>query len=409
MKLFLTGPCLVFAACLPLSALQCGNIGNTQVFPSDNPWNWDISGYAVHPNSANYINRIGAAVSLHPDFGTDYGGAPNGIPYVVVNGSQPKIPVNFTDYGDESDPGPYPVPLTAPIEGGPSSDGDRHVIAVDTSNRILYELYYAWPQAASWDASCGAVFDLKANSLRPDGWTSADAAGLPIFPGLVRYEEVVVKKVINHALRFTADTTQRAYIYPARHYASSSTDVNRPPMGLRFRLKVSFDTSGFSQTAKVILVALKKYGMMVADNGGDWFISGAPDDRFSDDELGELKSLKGSDFEAVRTVDANGDPIYPPAAEKASLFSYKNGLELSVRPNPVNTNGEIAIFILAAMDYSLSILDAKGRLIRILLKGKAGPIEKAVAFDGSRLCSGIYFCILKAGDFRVIKSLLLIR
>ncbi len=275
------------------------DIGNLQVFPADNPWNWDISSYAVHPNSANFIKSIGGEVTLHPDFGTVWAGAPIGIPYVVVHSGQTQLPVAYTAYGSESDPGPFPVPLDAEIEGGPESNGDRHVLVVDMDNAMLYELYRAFPQTASWEAASGAKFDLTSNELRPEGWTSADAAGLPIFPGLVRYEEVYIQKKIDHALRFTVQQTQRKYIYPARHFASDSTDPDFPPMGLRFRLKADFDISGFSEPVQVILLALKKYGMIVADNGSNWYISGAPDDRWDDDILGELKTISGSNFEAI--------------------------------------------------------------------------------------------------------------
>jgi hypothetical protein len=273
-----------------------------QLFPSDNPWNLDISSVPVDPNSANLIASIGLNTGLHPDFGTVYNGAPNGIPYVVVSGSEPMVPINYTAYGDESDPGPYPVPANAPIEGGPSSDGDRHVLVIDRDNWKLYELGYAFPinNGASWNANCGAVFDLNSNTLRPAGWTSADAAGLPIFPGLVRYDEVFEQGVIAHALRFTVQTSRRAYVSPARHWASSNTSVNLPPMGMRVRLKASFDISGFSPPMQVILRAMKKYGMFVADNGSNWYFSGAPDPRWNDDELSTLKTIKGSNFEVVQ-------------------------------------------------------------------------------------------------------------
>jgi hypothetical protein len=250
-----------------------------RIFPADNPWNQDISALPVDPNSANLIASMGLTTGLHPDFGTTWNGVPNGIPYVVVSGTQQKVPVTFTDYGDESDPGPYPVPANAPIEGGANSTGDRHVIVIDRENWKLYELFGASPVngGASWSAACGAVFDLNSNSLRPAGWTSADAAGLPIFPGLVRYDEVVELQEITHALRFTVQRTRRAYVYPARHFASNNTDPNLPPMGMRVRLKASFDISRFSPNMQVILRALKKYGMIVADNGSNWYVSGAPD------------------------------------------------------------------------------------------------------------------------------------
>ena len=273
-----------------------------QLFPADNPWNEDISAAPVDPNSNALIQSIGLSTGLHPDFGTEWNGAPNGIPYVVVSGVQQKVPITFTDYGDESDPGPYPVPPDAPVEGGPNGTGDRHVIVIDRDNWKLYELYSAYPAGggASWRAACGAVFDLNSNTLRPAGWTSADAAGLPIFPGLVRYDEVYERGEITHALRFTAQTTRRAYVYPARHFASSRTDANLPPMGMRVRLKASFNISAYSPAMQVILKALKKYGMILADNGSSWYVSGAPDPRWNDDELHTLSALKGSDFEVVK-------------------------------------------------------------------------------------------------------------
>lgn len=278
-----------------------------QLFSADNPWNTDISQYPVHPNSDNYLATIGLNKGLHPDFGTEWEGAPIGIPYVLVRGDQPKVPITF-EYDDESDPGPYPIPPDAPIEGGPDSSGDRHVLVVDVDNKRLYEVFAAYPVngGESWTAGSGAVFDLTSNALRPLYWTSADAAGLPILPGLVRYDEVVEKGEINHALRFTCAQTQRAFILPATHFASDSTDPDRPPMGLRVRLKADFDITPFSPRVRVILTAMKRYGMFVADNGSDWYVSGAPDPRWDDDELHQLDAVKGSDFEAVYT----GELIY---------------------------------------------------------------------------------------------------
>ncbi len=274
--------------------------GDLKIFPADNPWNTDISLLQVHPDSDAFINSIGRNGNLHPDFGTVWNGAPNGIPYSIVPGSTPLVNIRFTAYGDESDPGPYPVPENAPVEGGINSDGDRHVIVIDSDNKMLYELYRAFKVDDGWEAESGAKWDLTSNDLRPKYWTSADAAGLPIFPGLVRYDEVE-KGEIKHALRFTVSKTRRGFIYPARHYASVSNDPSLPPMGLRLRLKSSVDISGFPEQIRIILTALKKYGMIVADNGGDWFISGAPDERWNDDELRELRKIKGSDFEAVYT------------------------------------------------------------------------------------------------------------
>jgi hypothetical protein len=273
-----------------------------RIFPADNPWNQDISAAPVDPNSDNLIASVGLGTTLHPDFGTTYEGAPNGIPYIVVSGTQRRVPITFTAYGEESDPGPYPVPPDAPIEGGPNGTGDRHVIIIDRDNWKLYELFAASPvnKGASWEAEGGAVFNLNTNADRPAGWTSADAAGLPIFPGLVRYDEVHELKEIAHALRFTAQRTRQAYVAPARHFASDNTDPNLPPMGIRVRLKAAYDISKFSPSMQVILRALKKYGMLLADNGSNWYLSGAPDPRWNDDELGTLRSLKGSDFEVVQ-------------------------------------------------------------------------------------------------------------
>jgi len=270
-------------------------------FPDDNPWNTAIDQDAVDSNSDALIASIGLTNGLHPDFGADYNGGPFGIPYIVVRGSTPLVTVSF-DNPDESDPGPYPIPSNAPIEGGAASGGDRHVLVVDRDHWKLYELYAAYPvvHSSSWTAGSGAVFDLGSDGLRTAGWTSADAAGLPMFPGLARYDEVVGQGAIRHALRFTVKTTRHGYVYPARHYASSDTSSNVPPMGMRVRLKAGFDISGFPPSARVILQALKTYGMMVADNGGDWFISGAPDARWNDAELNTLKQVQGSNFEVVR-------------------------------------------------------------------------------------------------------------
>lgn len=272
-----------------------------RVFPADNAWNQDISTAPVDRDSGKLIASIGLDTTLHPDFGTTYEGAPNGIPYVVVSGTQRRVPLTFA-YDEESDPGPYPIPPDAPIEGGPQGEGDRHVIVIDRDNWKLYELFAAYPvnKGASWKAEGGAVFDLNSNAVRPAGWTSADAAGLPIFPGLIRYDEVFELKEITHALRFTAQRTRRAYVAPARHFASDDADPNLPPMGMRVRLKASYDITKFSPAMQVILRAMKKYGMLLADNGSNWYVSGAPDPRWNDDELSTLRSLKGSDFEVVR-------------------------------------------------------------------------------------------------------------
>lgn len=275
------------------------SLNGRRPFPDDNPWNTDISSQPVDPNSEALIESIGADTGLHPDFGTVWEGAPIGIPYVVVSASQAKLPVSFY-YGDESDEGPYPIPDNAPIEGGANSNGDRHILIVDRDSWKLYEIFDARKVAGQWTGGSGAIFDLNSNDLRPAGWTSADAAGLPIFPGLVRYDEVVEQGEIRHALRFTVSRSRRAYVHPARHFASSNTSANLPPMGMRVRLKADFDISPFPLNVQVILRALKTYGMFVADNGSDWYISGAPDSRWDDDELSSLREVKGRDFEVVQ-------------------------------------------------------------------------------------------------------------
>ncbi len=276
--------------------------GDCAIFPADNPWNTDISSLSVHANSTNFINSIGADTGIHPDFGTMYAGEPNGFQYAVVPQDQTLVPISF-DYADESDPGPYPIPDNVPIEGG----SDAHIIVIQQGVCKLWEVWQASKVSSGWHGGSGALFDLNSNALRPDGWTSADAAGLPIFPGLVRYEEVEAGE-IPHALRITVENTQKGYIHPATHFASDSTDSNLPPMGLRVRLKSSVDLSGFTPRIQVILTALKKYGAFVADNGSNWYLSGVYNPAWDDDELRQLsQQIQGSDFEAVDT-----GPILPP-------------------------------------------------------------------------------------------------
>jgi hypothetical protein len=284
---------------------QNPDLNGLQIFPPDNPWNQDISGLPVHPRSAAYLRSMGLDTGLHPDFGTVWEGAPIGIPYCLVRADQAKVLVDFY-YPDESDPGPYPIPPNAPIEGGPDADGDRHILVIDVDNKMLYEVYDAYRSVsgAGWSCGSGAIFDLTSNRLRPAGWTSADAAGLPIFPGLVRYDEVFGRGEIRHALRFTVSQTRRAYIPPATHFASDDTDEDLPPMGLRVRLRADFDISPFPAEVQVILRALKTYGMFVADNGSSWFVSGAPDSRWNDENLHSLDEVRGRDFEVVYTGEA---------------------------------------------------------------------------------------------------------
>jgi hypothetical protein len=288
------------------------NMNGAVPFPADNAWNTDISAAPVDPNSDNLIASIGLNAGLHPDFGSGYyGGAIIGIPYVVVSASQPSVPITFTAYGDQSDPGPYPVPPNAPIEGqkrnGRPFGGDRHVLVIDRDSNRLYEMFRAFLQPDDgWKAGSGAIFDLDSDDVRPTaqpGWTSADAAGLPIFPGLARYDEVALGE-IPHALRFTVAHTREAYVPPANHWASSDTDPNLPPMGMRVRLKASYVIPPtFHRQTKVILAALQKYGMMVADNGSDWYISGAPGPHWNNNALvNELRQVTGSNFEVVQMV-----------------------------------------------------------------------------------------------------------
>jgi hypothetical protein len=268
-------------------------VGGCQVFPTNNPWNQNIANAPLNPMSSTYIAAIDATKQfLHPDFGSN---PTYGIPYTVVSASQKFVPITFNAYGSESNPGPYPVPLNASVESG----SDHHVLVVDSGNCHLYEMYNAQQAGSGWVCASGAVFNLSSNALRPDGWTSADAAGLPILPGLALYNEVA-SGVINHALRFTVAETQNGFIHPATHQAGVS-NPSLPPMGLRLRLKASFSLAGFSGEALVILKALKTYGMIVADNGSSWYISGATDSRWNDSNLDQLKSVPGNAFQVVET------------------------------------------------------------------------------------------------------------
>jgi hypothetical protein len=273
-----------------------GGGAGSGIFPDSNPWNTDISGSPLDPKSDQYIASIGATGGLKADWSSVAGGN-YGIPYVEVPADQKLVPVSFVDYEDESDPGPYPIPDNAPIEDG----GDAHVIVVDRGNGWLYELYQGEKVSGGWQAANGAKWNLRSNNGRPPGWTSADAAGLPIFPGLARFDEVAAGE-IKHALRFTVSRSQRGYVGPASHAAGScALNSECPPMGLRLRLKASVDISGYPQQVRVVLTALKKYGMIVADNGSNWYISGAPAAGWIDDDLQKIRGIKGSDFEVVQS------------------------------------------------------------------------------------------------------------
>jgi hypothetical protein len=282
------------------------------ILPPDNIWNRRVDDMPLDTTSVAYINTIGASSTLHADFGSGVwppgSNSPIGIPFVEVGEGQAEVTINYTAYGNESDPGPWPVPADAPIEGGPDAGGDRHVIVLDRDACMLYELFSAFPQGdGSWNAASGSQYDLVSHALRPDGWTSADAAGLPIFPGLVTYDEVASGE-ITHAIRFTVPQTRNEHVWPARHDASSLTGGQYPPMGQRFRLKAGFDISGYSPEIQVILTAIKAYGLILADNGSSWFISGAPDDRWDNDMLHEWDDIPGSAFEAVDVSSLMVDP-----------------------------------------------------------------------------------------------------
>src|ERR1039458_231697 len=308
--LLITG--LAFAqgpACSTLSLGPEGSLNGFLPFRSNNLWNTNIANAQLDPNSDAIINFIGSGVHLHPDFGAGlYDGSTIGIPYQVVPGVQPFVTIKFTAYGDESDPGPMPIPFNALIEGYPNPDnGDRHVLVIDKGNCWLYELYHAYLQSdGSWNADSAAVWDLTVNEQRPYTWTSADAAGLPIMPGLVRYDEVAAG-AIKHAVRFTLQYSKQGFTPPASHWAPNSSNPLAAPMGMRLRLKASVDISGYPPDDQVILTALKQYGMIMADNGSSLFLGGAPDNRWSNDDLGLLRQLTASDFEVLLI-----SPLYTP-------------------------------------------------------------------------------------------------
>ncbi|MEO8276591.1 MAG: hypothetical protein ABI639_10240 [Thermoanaerobaculia bacterium] len=313
------------AAVAPASAQQ--TIGGCQVFPISNIWNTPIANLPVAGNSSAVVGYIGNTDTMHPDFGTVWQGAPIGIPFVVVPNNQAMLPIDFASldgWPDESDAGPYPIPTNPPIEGADvlTNHGDRHILVVQQTSCVLFELYHSWREGENnthftcsvpgatpgWCGLSGAKYDLSSNALREDGWTSADAAGLPIFPGLVRYDEVQTGE-IRHALRFTVDVSRTSWVWPARHESGATGDANAPPMGLRFRMKKDFTLPGASARVRTILAALKKYGMIVADNGTDWYLNGAPDARWDDDELSIINDIPGSAFEVVNVssllIDAN--------------------------------------------------------------------------------------------------------
>ena len=295
--------------CSQMSVGQGASLNGFLPFPSDNLWNKDISRSPVDSNSSAILSFIGTAVGLHPDFGSGlYNASYMGIPYTVVDGTQPLVPISYQAYGSESDPGPMPIALSDPIEGYPNpGTGDRHVLVLDNANCFLYELYSSYPQATVWNADSGAVWDLLADEQRPYTWTSADAAGLPIFPGLVRYDEVAAGS-INHAIRFTLQNSSAGFTPPASHWAATTSNASAPPMGTRLRLKANFNVSGFSASNQVILNAMKKYGLILADNGSSMYISGVPDDRWNNSDLHNLGSVTAADFDVLQI-----SPLYTSA------------------------------------------------------------------------------------------------
>jgi hypothetical protein len=275
------------------------SLAGCPIFPSSNAWNTDVSGFPLHPRSSQIIDTIQSVGGddLHPDFGSN---PAYGIPFVVVPDTQPNVPITYTAYGDESDPGPFPIPLDAPVEGGSGATGDRHVVVVQQGTCELFELFVARRVGGGWSADSGARWNLNTGALRPLGWTSADAAGLPILPGLVRYDEVAAG-VVRHAIRVTFSQTQRGYILPATHFASSRTNPDLPPMGMRLRLSATFDVTQLTGQSRIIATAMQTYGFIVADNGSNWFFQGGADPRWDDDDLNQLKQIPGTAFEVVDT------------------------------------------------------------------------------------------------------------
>jgi hypothetical protein len=375
--------------CAGMSVGQLTSLNGFVPFQSTNsPWSTDISTANVDPNSANIINFIGTAVTLHPDFGSGtYNSQTIGIPYQVVAGGQAKVPIIFGLYPDESDPGPMPVPKNALIEGYPKAgNGDRHVLVLEKDGCWLYELYHAYLQKnGSWKADSSAVWDMNINQQRPYTWTSADAAGLPIFPGLVRYDEVAAGS-INHALRFTVPTTRQAFVAPASHWASSNTSTSAPPMGTRLRLKASFDISGFSAANQVILTALKRYGMILADNGSAIFISGAPDSRWNNSDLGKLKTITAANFEVVQMgtiytaanvptgpaptiLSFTANPISIAAGQTVTLGWSVSGADYNIISPAVGPLRGTSITVIpsATTTYTLYATNAYGRTITTVM------------------------------------------
>lgn len=366
---------------------QSASLNGFVPFPADNLWNQNISSAPVDPNSTAIINFIGAGIGLHPDFGSGlYNGSSIGIPYLVVGSQQGMVPISFTAFGSESDPGPMPIPVTANIEGYPNpGNGDRHVLVLDSNNCWLYELYSSYPNSASWNAGSAAVWDLTADEQRPYTWTSADAAGLPIFPGLARYDEVAAGQ-INHALRFTLQSSRAAFVPPASHWAANSTNALAAPMGMRLRLKASFDISSFSAANQVILTALKKYGMIMADNGSSMYISGAPDDNWNNDDLHNLGSVTAADFEVIQI-----NPVYTaanvPAGASPVISSFTSSAPSVSAGTPVTLSWSVtgASYLIVSPDVgavrgtSVSVSPAKSTTYTLYATNAYGRTTAAVS------------------------------
>lgn len=326
------------SACSAMSTGQSTSLNGFRPFTSSNLWNTDISGAAVDPNSSAIINFIGPNIGIHPDFGSGlYNGSSIGIDYVVVNSAQALMNVNFTAYGDESDPGPMPIPANAPIEGYPNPGGDRHVLVLDSGNCFLYELFNSSSNSdGSWNADSAAVWDLLADEQRPWSWTSADAAGLPIFPGLVRYDEVAAGE-IKHALRFTLQSSKAAMVSPASHWAANSSNSLAAPMGMRLRLKAGFDISQFPSSVQVILTALKKYGMIMADNGSSMYLSGAPNSNWNNDDLHALSQVPASAFEVMEM-----NPVYTSSNLPVGAAPVISSFSATPASVPAGSNASLA-------------------------------------------------------------------
>jgi hypothetical protein len=368
------------STCSAMQPGQEGSLGGFVPFPASSLWNTDISSAPIDPNSAALVNFIGPSVGLHPDFGSgEYNGSIIGIPYQVVDSTESPVTINFTAYGGESDPGPMPIPLNAPIEGDPNPSGDQHVLILDNANCWLYELFSAQPSGSSWNAGSAAVWDLTANEQRPYTWTSADAAGLAIFPGLARYDEVAAG-AINHALRFTLQNSIAAFTPPASHWAATSTSANAAPMGMRLRLKASFDISSYSATNQVLLTAMKKYGLIMADNGSNMYVSGDPDSRWDNDDLHNLGGVTASDFDVIEMnpiyTQANvptgaapvissftaSSPSVSPGTQVTLNWSVSGASYLIVSPDIGATRGASAVVTPAqTTSYTLYATNAFGR------------------------------------------------